>query len=280
MYRAKAAGPGNWRIFDPGWAGDETPPPESPERVREAVDRGELVLHYQPQVSALDGRIVGVEALLRWNHPERGLLSPPVFLPAVTDPALLFSVCAWVLRSACAQARAWDAAGLPAVRLAVNLSARELTLAMLPEYLRGVLEQTGLPADRLELEVTEDAALFQERQESLSILGRLRDLGVRIAIDDFGTGPTSLTFLTRFPIHTLKVGISLVRLLPDDPDSAAIVRMILHLAHTLKIERVVAEGVERDAQLAFLRSLGCSVVQGFAVGRPMTAQELAGRLRG
>ena len=277
MYRAKATGRGGSLLFDPAWGDAAVEPHESPERLRQALERHEFVLYFQPQVAMADGRLVGVEALLRWDHPERGMLLPMTFLPQAAESDVILDLCGWVLRTATAQARAWDTAGLPPVLLAVNLCARQLMMPELPDRLREVLDQTGFPAERLELELTEDAMARDDR-DVLHTVKRLHAIGAGIAIDDFGAGPTSVTFLARFPIRTVKLGQSLVRGLPEDRDHAAIARAVVSMTRALHIERVVAEGVETEAQLAFLRTLGCDTVQGNLTGAATTAQDIARRL--
>ncbi|MBI5486647.1 MAG: EAL domain-containing protein [Deltaproteobacteria bacterium] len=273
MYRVKATGRRAWRVFDPAAGDTTTARPEEPGRIREALERGELVLHYQPQREPATGRVAAVEALLRWQHPERGLLPPTAFLPAAAESGAVGEICGWATRAAAAQAQAWRVAGLAVPRLAVNLGPQELLVPDLPERLRRALESTGLPAEALELEITEDVAAQDETM--LRTLERVRQLGVRIAVDAFGTGPTSLVFLARFPVQTLKIAPAFVRGVPEHAERAAVVRAIIALARALHVERVVAEGVETSEQLEFLRSVGIDAVQGHFIGRPASAQETA-----
>jgi diguanylate cyclase (GGDEF)-like protein/PAS domain S-box-containing protein len=278
MYRAKATGRGGWAIWDPAWAEEKSGRLHTVEQLRKAVSRGELVLHYQPQRSTKDRTVVGVEALVRWAHPERGLLGPLEFLPLAAEAGLMRPISAWILATATTQLRAWQKAGLSPGRLAVNVGARELMQPQLLDQVRSALDASGLPPRRLELEITEDAATLDD-PEARRTLAQLDELGVGLAIDDFGSGPTSLVFLARFPIRTLKLGASLVAGLPRDRERAAIVRTAVALARSLKRERVVAEGVETEEQLAFLRELGVDAVQGHLIERPMTADECAAAMR-
>ncbi|MBI5501871.1 MAG: EAL domain-containing protein [Deltaproteobacteria bacterium] len=273
MYRVKATGQGGCRVWDPAWSVETRGRVRAEERLREAVARNELVLHYQPQRSIRDGSLVGVEALVRWRHPERGLLLPMDFLPAAAAAGLLRPIGRWVLEAAVAQACAWEAAGHFSGRMAVNLWSGELRNPELADEVGGLLGRTGLPAGRLELELTEDAEAVGD-ETAVRTLERLGALGVGVTLDDFGSGPTSLVFLARFPVRTLKLGLSLVGALPGDADVAAIVRAATSFSRSTGVERVVAEGVEREEQLVFLRAAGVDDVQGHLIGRPVPGEEL------
>jgi diguanylate cyclase (GGDEF)-like protein len=242
-----------------------------------AAEPSQFVLHYQPRVSLQDGRITGVEALVRWMNPERGLVPPAQFIPLAEELGLIGAIGRWVLRSAAQQAAAWRKAGLPPVRMAVNISAQQFHATGFLDDLRAALGDSGLEPSALELEITE-TAMMQRSQQVAELLAVVRSLGVHLSIDDFGTGYSSLAYLKRLPIHTLKIDRSFVHDVPGDADDATIVRAIIALAHSLRV-RVVAEGVESDAQLAFLRSEGCEEIQGYLVSRPLPAEQVTALLR-
>jgi diguanylate cyclase len=241
---------------------DEAAGPAAADELRRAIAGDQLRLHYMPLARAADGRLCGFEALVRWSHPSRGLVPPMDFIPLAEDSGLIGPLGEWVLRRACADAAAWP----EAIRIAVNLSPRQLHHADLPALVCGVLDASGLAAERLELEITE-TALFEDVGRALDNLRRLKLAGVRIAMDDFGTGFSSLATLQSFPFDKLKIDKSFVQAIHDDERSTAIVRAVLGLGHSLGMP-VVAEGVETDEQLRFLRAEGCAEVQGFGVGRP------------
>ncbi len=273
MYRAKESGRNAWRAYDPSM--DET----ALERfslkndLRRVLERGELEVHYQPLARVLDGQVTGVEALLRWRHPERGLVGPGEFIPLAEETGFIVPIGEWVLKVACEQARTWHDAGFPGLRVAVNLSARQFLHADLLETVAGALESSGLAPGMLELEITESIAM-QNAEFMLDTFWRLRDMGVRIAIDDFGTGYSSLDRLKRFPIHTLKVAQAFMDGVCENDESAAIATTIIVLAQSLKLN-VVAEGVETDRQLAFLREQGCNELQGYLLCKPLPPRQLS-----
>lgn len=244
--------------------------------LRHALERNELLLQYQPQVDLRNQRIVGVEALVRWRHPELGMISPVQFVPLAEETGLIVPIGQWVLREACRQNKAWQDAGLPPVRMAVNLSAVQFTQPRLLEDVRSALGETGLEPRWFELELTE-SVLMQDARRASGILERLAQAGVHLAIDDFGTGYSSLAYLKRFPIDALKIDRSFIMNSTMDRDDAAIVTSIVLLGHSLKL-RVVAEGVEQASQLAFLRALLCDEAQGYLFSRPVGAQECAALL--
>jgi diguanylate cyclase (GGDEF)-like protein len=247
--------------------------------LRHALERGELELYYQPQVETRTGRPVGVEALLRWRHPERGLLAPRAFLEIAEETGLIVPIGEWALATAARTARAWrEHQGLPPLTMAVNLSARQFQQQDLPRLVRGVLAETGLSPEALELEITEGTAMH-DVEHTAAVLRELKSLGVRLAIDDFGTGFSSLAYLKRFPLDKLKIDQSFIRHLTDDENDAAITRAIIDLGHSLKLT-VVAEGVETTEQLARLAQEGCDQVQGYLYGRPAPAAEIAAHWRG
>jgi diguanylate cyclase (GGDEF)-like protein/PAS domain S-box-containing protein len=243
--------------------------------LRRAFRRKELLLLYQPQVSLRTGEVVGVEALARWRHPERGLLLPKDFVRVAEESGLIEQIGTWALRAACEQARAWQAEGLPPFRVAVNLSPREIPRPELVENVAAALAETGLDARLLELEITE-GFLMDRPDDALTTLMSLKALGVTLAVDDFGTGFSSLSHLKQYPIDRLKIDQSFVQDITLNPDDEAIVRSIITLGRGLNL-RVVAEGVETEEQAAFLRANRCDEIQGFLVSRPLPAAEM-GRL--
>ncbi len=241
--------------------------------LREALERGEFLLHYQPRIDLATGRIVGAEALLRWRHPERGLVPPGQFIPAAEDSGLIIPIGTWVLREACRQAHVWQQAGLPRITVAVNLSALQFQRSELLDTIQAALAESGLAPEHLELELTE-SILIQDAAGALTTVQQLRATGLKLSIDDFGTGYSSLGYLQKLAVQALKIDQSFVRGLTGDADSAAIVRAVIQLAHSLKLV-TVAEGVETDAQFAFLRNHGCDQVQGYYFSRPVPAEEFA-----
>ncbi|WP_305044004.1 putative bifunctional diguanylate cyclase/phosphodiesterase [Geoalkalibacter sp.] len=241
-------------------------------QLRKALERGELRLHFQPQYEVSGARMVGLEALLRWEHPERGMVPPAEFIPLAEETGLIVPMGEWVLRQACAQNRAWQAAGFAPLRVAVNISARQFHQHDLARLVRDVLEETGLEPQWLELEITE-SLIMQDSQGAVQKLSQLRDLGVQIAIDDFGTGYSSLSYLKKFPIQTLKIDRSFVKDLGRNRDDAAIVDAVIALAHSLSMD-VVAEGVETADQLGLLRGKKCNRVQGFFFHPPLPGEQI------
>ena len=240
--------------------------------LQHAFANDEFELYYQPQVRLSDGAVIGVEALLRWRHPERGLLGPRAFIEVLSDSALALDVGRWVLATACAQAAEWRSHGFLLARMAVNLFPRQLHHPSLIEDVEAALRHSRLPAELLELEITEDIALNHE--EAAKPLARLREQGVKIAFDDFGTGFASLRYLTLFPVSRIKIDRGFVKGVADDAKSAAIVRSLIGMAQSLGLE-VIAEGVETTAQAAFLRNERCEEAQGYLYGRPLSAADFA-----
>jgi EAL domain-containing protein (putative c-di-GMP-specific phosphodiesterase class I) len=242
--------------------------------LRQALDRQELRLHYQPLVDLATERIVGVEALLRWEHPTRGLIAPLSFIPLAEETGLIIPIGRWVIETACRQARTWleELPDSPLV-MSVNLSARQFASPDLVDDIRGILDATRLPADRLELEITE-STLLEEGEESATTLRSLRDLGVHLVLDDFGTGYSSLSYLRRLPLDTIKIDRSFIDGIDADTGSnLPIVQAVIALAHGLGIE-VVAEGIETAAQSATLRELVCDRGQGYYYARPQPPEAL------
>ncbi len=240
-------------------------------RMHRALEAHEFVLHYQPLVNIRSGRIVGMEALIRWQHPQRGLLAPAEFLPIAEETGLIVPIGAWVLETACGQSKSWEQAGFPALRVGVNLASRQVRERALPQMVARVLAKIGLSANRLELEITEH--LFMEDPEGVvGMLSDLKRLGVQISMDDFGTGYTSLAYLNRFPIQSLKIDRSFVQGLATDPADASITTAIILLAHALNL-KVTAEGVETEDQMTFLEEQRCDEMQGFLFSRPVPPRE-------
>lgn len=273
MYHAKDMGRNNYQFFM------EQMNVAAAERLRlendlhRALERQEFELHFQPRVSVANGLACGIEALIRWRHPERGLVLPEHFIPVAEDTGLIVPIGEWVINEACRQGTAWCAAGLPKLPVAVNLSPRQFRQSNLVDTVARAIERYGWPCKLLELEITE-GVLMQQTSETLKTLEALNRLGVGLAIDDFGTGYSSLSYLKRFPVDFLKIDQSFVRDIAVDPDDATIVTAIIGLAHNLGLT-VVAEGVENASQLDFIRDAGCDEAQGYHIGRPMPAGQLA-----
>jgi EAL domain-containing protein (putative c-di-GMP-specific phosphodiesterase class I) len=239
--------------------------------LRHAVDQREFVLQYQPQMNLGTGAIIGVEALIRWRHPERGLVPPAHFIPIAEECGVIAAIGRWVLREACCQAQTWQRAGLPPVRVAINISAAELRAKDFVAGVRATLLETGLDPRYLELELTE-TFLMQDSKSTLGVLLALKAMGVQLALDDFGTGYSSLSYLRRFPIDTLKIDQSFVRDITTDAGDAGIVSAVISMGKSLNM-RVVAEGVETQEQLAFLQEQRCPEGQGYHFSRPLVARE-------
>jgi diguanylate cyclase (GGDEF)-like protein/PAS domain S-box-containing protein len=273
MYKAKAQGRNNFQFFTADLNAQASERLDIATELRRALDREELRLHFQPQVELATGRVVGAEALVRWQHPTRGEVPPSKFIPVAEETGLIGAVGDWVLRHAAAQSRVWRNEGLPPVVVAVNLSARQFRDTKLGEKVREVLEEMELNPKSLELELTE-GSLMHNPEEATETLRQLKEAGYRIAIDDFGTGYSSLSYLQRFPLDKLKIDAAFVRELPENPDSVAIVLAVIAMGHSLRL-KVIAEGVETEQQLEFLRRNGCDEVQGFYFARPMSAPDFS-----
>jgi diguanylate cyclase (GGDEF)-like protein len=275
MYHAKEFGRGNYQFFTSAMNSNAKERLNLENRLRGALERREIEVHYQPQVDLAKGRIIGLEALARWNSSE-GPISPATFIPLAEDTGLIIPIGEWILRESCKQTVAWQRAGHRDFTISVNVSARQFQRADFAETVAGILEQTGLSAASLVLELTESVIMDHE-QKSMSTLERLSAMGVQLSLDDFGTGYSSLSYLKRFPLQKLKIDRSFIRDIYSDPDDAAIVRAILTMAGSLGLE-VVAEGVETREQVDFLRALGCYSAQGFFYSRPLPAQKLLEKL--
>jgi EAL domain-containing protein (putative c-di-GMP-specific phosphodiesterase class I) len=276
MYRAKEAGRNTYRFFDEQMNVEAIEQLAMRNGLRRALERGEFVLHYQPQIDLASGAVVGAEALIRWQHPELGLVAPGRFIGVAEESRLIIPIGEWVLREACRQAVAWRRAGLPALVVAVNLSAVQFRRGDVEQTVLGAIEASGHDPALLELEITE-STLIENVEEVLDVVERLKRVGVRLSIDDFGTGYSSLSYLKRFHVDKLKVDQSFVRELTADANDAAIVKAIIQMGHSLNL-RVIAEGVESAEALAYLRALLCDEVQGFHFARPMEPEQFAAYL--
>ena len=277
MYHAKKMGRGNYQYFAPEMNAAAGARLQLEQALRRALEQNEFELHYQPKVDVVSGKVIAMEALVRWNSPERGMVPPNEFIAVSEEIGLIVPLGAWVLREACRQNRAWQLAGLPHMRVAVNLSAYQFRQTDLPEFIAGILAEEGLQASSLELEVTESVVMHNPVEAS-RILEKLHAQGIHISVDDFGTGYSSLSYLKQFRLDTLKIDRSFVRDISSDADDAAIVRSVIALAHSLRL-KVIAEGVETAEQLAYLRELGCDEYQGYLRSRPLPAAQFEQMVR-
>jgi diguanylate cyclase (GGDEF)-like protein/PAS domain S-box-containing protein len=274
MYSAKENGRGNYQFFTPNLAAAASQTLARETTLREALRAGQFELHYQPQFSISGARLTGVEALIRWRHPEHGLIAPDQFIGFAESRGLIIPIGQWVIGEACRQNRAWQAAGAPVVPVGVNVSAIQFRRGNLVDEVRRVLADTGLAGVCLELELTE--SVLMDQASAVDTLEGLRTLGVQLAIDDFGTGYSSMSYLKRYPIDKLKIDQSFVTDLLSDPDDAAIARAIISVGRALNLT-VLAEGVELQEQLDLLRQFGCDQYQGFLTSRPLPAAQFAAR---
>jgi diguanylate cyclase (GGDEF)-like protein/PAS domain S-box-containing protein len=272
MYRAKEQGRNHYQHYSPAMNVRTLERLALESNLRHALERKELLLHYQPRVDLETGQITGVEALLRWQYPDLGLVSPSQFIPLAEETGLIIPIGEWVLRTACAQNKLWQSMGLSPVRVSVNLSARQFEQRNLVETIGLVIKETGLDPNYLELELTE-GLVMKNPETTIATLRSLHEMGIQISIDDFGTGYSSLSYLKRFPIHALKIDQSFVRDIITDPDGTVIVTAIILLAHSLKL-KVIAEGVETKDQLDYVRSLKCHEIQGYLFSKPLPVEEM------
>ncbi len=278
MYQAKARGRNNFQFYRPD-ASDLAHAQLALEHdLRQALARGELILHYQPEIAIDSGAVTGVEALLRWRHPQRGEVAPAEFIPIAEESGLINAIGAWVLETACREAASWESKGCAPLRVSVNISAQQVQQGDFIATVSQALTRSGLPPERLELELTE-SQIMRSREECRERFDALRAMGVQLSVDDFGTGYSSLAYLKRLPITSLKIDHTFIRDLYVNHDDAAISRAIIAMAKTLNL-RVVAEGVESEAQMAFLRQEQCTNAQGFYFSPPVSAEELPGVLQG
>jgi diguanylate cyclase (GGDEF)-like protein/PAS domain S-box-containing protein len=277
MYRAKEAGRNNFQFYASEMNARALDRLKLESGLRRALEREEFVLHYQPQIDIASGRIVGLEALLRWLPPGQPMLPPDEFIPIAEETGLIVPIGEWALRAACAQNLAWQAAGLPLLRMGVNLSARQFQQQDVVRMVSRVLQELDYPAQALTLEITE-SVVMEKPELAAATLQYLSDMGIHLSIDDFGTGYSSLNYLKRFPIHSLKIDKSFVRDITTDTDDAAIAKAVIVLAHSMKLE-VIAEGVETIEQLDFLRQQQCDQMQGFYFSRPLPADRIEALLQ-
>jgi diguanylate cyclase (GGDEF)-like protein len=273
MYQAKATGRNNHQFFKSDLNVTALAHQNIDHGLRQALERAEFVLHYQPQINFATGAIAGVEALLRWDHPVRGLLRPVEFMAVAEESGLIVPMGHWVLREACRQAKAWETSGLTPIRMAVNVSAVELRSKTFVAGVKAVLIESGLAPQHLELELTE-TFLMQDCSPTVRVLEALKALGIQLALDDFGTGYSSLSYMRRFPIDTLKIDRSFVRDLTTDANDASIVRAVINMGHSMHM-LVVAEGVETAEQASMLREQSCPEGQGHYFGHPVSPDEIA-----
>lgn len=277
MYRAKHDGRNNYRFFTQEMQMRSARALQLENALRHALERDQLQLHYQPQVSLQDGSIIGAEALLRWHHPELGIIPPAEFIPIAENSGQILRIGEWVLRTATHQMKSWMDNGLEPMIIAVNLSVVQFRHPNLPELITQILDEVQLPPQYLELELTEGVSM-DDPLGAIAVMDRLHDRGIRMSIDDFGTGYSSLSYLKRFRVYKLKIDQSFVRDITDDPEDKAIVSAIISLASSLGL-KTIAEGVETSGQLAFLREQGCNEVQGYFVSKPLPANQLEAFVR-
>jgi diguanylate cyclase (GGDEF)-like protein/PAS domain S-box-containing protein len=277
MYRSKSLGRNMYSFFSDNLNAAVSARLSLEGSLRRAIERSEFCLHYQPKASLKTGEVTGVEALLRWHAPGRGMVPPDRFISVLEDTGLIVQAGAWVIRAACSQLAEWDTLGLPAISVAVNLSARQLRHPFLVSLVEDTLRETGLAPSRLELELTE-SLLMEDTDANRAVLTAFRKMGVRLAIDDFGTGHSSLTYLRRLDVDTLKIDRSFVTQIPDDPEDCAIATAVVALGKSLQM-KVVAEGVETEAQAQYLRDLGCTDMQGWLLSKALPSELLVTWLR-
>ena len=278
MYSAKAVGRNNFRFFTEDMNAQAVQRLTLESSLRLSLDNKELFLVYQPQMEITSGKIVGLEALLRWQHPKLGLVPPDRFIPIAENSSLILPIGEWVLRTACSQARKWQDEGLTAVSVAVNVLAIQFRQEGFCELIRRVLDETGIAPQYLELELTE-GLLLANADVTFSVLKELKSLGVTLAIDDFGTGYSSFNYLRQFRVSKLKIDRSFIRDVAVNPDDAAITAAIIGMAKSLNI-KVIAEGVENEEQMAFLRAHQCDEIQGYYFSKPLAVDKVADKLRG
>ncbi|MFA5083096.1 MAG: EAL domain-containing protein, partial [Hydrogenophilaceae bacterium] len=273
MYRSKEDGRNTYRFYNAEMTRSARERLTLETSLRQAIELNEFVLHYQPQVDVASGEMIGVEALVRWDHPESGMIAPIRFIPLAEETGLIVPLGEWVLFTACTQAKIWmEDMAMPPFSVAVNLSPRQFRQANLVAHIRAVIDATGIPPGLLELEITE-GAVMDDADQAVATLRALKELGIKISIDDFGTGYSSLAYLKRFPIDKLKIDQSFMRDIPQDQSDMAIAATIIAMSRNLHM-KVLAEGVETAAQLDFLRSHGCDAYQGYICSRPLAAPAL------
>jgi EAL domain-containing protein (putative c-di-GMP-specific phosphodiesterase class I) len=271
MYRTKEMGRNGFQFFEPDMSVHATNRLELENALRRAIEREEFVIYYQPQMDMKTGGINSVEALIRWQHPTQGFLSPDKFLDIAEETGLIIPLGAWILKTACAQTRAWHGAGLACHRVSVNISAKQFWEGQLIKTVKRVLEETGLPPGDLELEITETVFL-RDIKETIRTIEELRVMGISVSMDDFGTGYSSLTYLRHLPIEKLKIDGAFIHDLTTVSKSSVLLTQIIQLAHAMNLE-VVAEGVETEKEYAFLVENNCDVAQGYYFNKPLSRED-------
>ena len=277
MYRVKDRGRNAYEFFSPSWKNRSVARLDLQADLRRAAESREFVLHFQPKVTLSDRSVRGCEALIRWQHPTAGMISPAEFIPLAEETGLIVPIGLWALRSACERRREWHRDGFGNLSVAVNLSARQFRQSDLVEQIRDVIADTDMSPEHLEIELTE-STVMDDAEQAIRVMKRLRDMGVRISVDDFGTGYSSLSYLRKLPLNSLKIDRSFIADVMHDADDAAIVQTIVSLGRILRLD-VVAEGIETETQLTFLRNLGCPVGQGYFFAFPLPAGEFADWVR-
>ena len=273
LYRAKQEGRNKFQLYDPEMNAEIQARKALEQDIREALDNAQFFLCYQPQLELSSGRISGAEALVRWRHPERGMVSPAEFIPVAEQTGLILQLTEGVLLEACTQIRAWQDAGLPPIRVSINLSPADFKRKALISMIKEILEETDLSAEWLELEITE-GMVMSGVEAVIATLHELAEIGIELAIDDFGTGFSSMSYLKQFPVHRLKIDQTFVRDILSNKEDASITKAIIMLGHSLGL-RLVAEGVETQEQLEFLRLRDCDEVQGYYFSKPLEAEAFA-----
>jgi len=277
MYHAKQHGRGQAQFYEAVMTEDAAADFQLEADLRTAIEQEQLFVHYQPTIEIAGGRITGFEALVRWNHPKRGVVPPNDFIPLAESSGLVDCIGEFVLREACRQLRSWKDAGMPRVRVAVNVSPKQLASPDFVERFRAIMARAGVRGYQLDLELTE-TAMVENPEQTVRALEALKGIGLRVSLDDFGTGYSSLSHLKGFPLDTVKIDRSFVKDLPDDRDDVAVTEAILSMASALGL-RVVAEGVETAEQLEFLRERGCAEAQGYFLRPPISAEDATELLR-
>jgi EAL domain-containing protein (putative c-di-GMP-specific phosphodiesterase class I) len=277
MYHAKSHGKNKFQLFSEEMHHKSTTRLTLEGELRDALEQGQFELCYQPQVSLTSRRLVGVEALIRWNHPQKGVLMPSEFIPMAEDTGLIVPIGEWVIRTACQDVHFWHEQRYRPIRVSVNLSGRQFREDGLIELVTRILRETQANPDMVEFEITE-SVLMDDAESTVARLTSLNAMGIHLAVDDFGTGYSSMSYLKRFPVERIKIDHSFIRDIPHDPDDVAITVATIQMAHGLKLE-VVAEGIETGAQVQFLREQRCDIGQGYLFSAPLSKNEMGDLLR-